>query len=602
MSKREKFSAFKLFYDEFVYNENDNISYLKIKRYIDKIRNIVIDIRKMSKKDVERYNSKLERVNKRVKIYLNEIAVLEPEIFNLYNVLYKQNVPFCNDSVKDMPFVVSCSFYEDYRFDNKEYDDIECQLHNVPRFSSVEKRQIKIDAKDFTIIQYFVYLLENSKYETRYRMFVTEYKKVIMVRPELSESHYDYFLRLDKYFKKISRLLFRVENKTKYNGDYEEIVGKLYVAFKRTVVSFEKEFVQELKDYFDLVYNDYKSSKDVFSSINIVNTIKYDEYLEMKNFFKGEKDKYEKMFTDGRFVGVTVNNKSFACKMREDLINNYFDSRYYFNFVESPDVMSLVEKTISLYTLADDLVDQLFLKCKFDSAHSRKLNRCNDSQSSLYKYIYSLYDPFDLLKRYERLRKKLLKFLEEQDNEFNSLYNSLLYKEKLEYDIHGPLPTIKIINTKLNDKKIDFILNNYENELYSFEKDYDTRNYDLNVMADGISINDMVSLYDRIKFNIFDCTLKVDYSKVDKKLLFVIREIQRFICEDIHNKLPDGKVSMNGVKDICYSYLNDEVLFENDINYSSSSNGDMTEFNAVKDKFNKKSSWVKFLNDNKIGG
>ena len=33
-----KFSAFKLFYDEFVYKENINVSYLKVKRYIDSIR------------------------------------------------------------------------------------------------------------------------------------------------------------------------------------------------------------------------------------------------------------------------------------------------------------------------------------------------------------------------------------------------------------------------------------------------------------------------------------------------------------------------------------------------------------------------------------
>ena len=39
-----KFSAFKLFYDEFVYKENINVSYLKVKRYIDSIRKRLRDI------------------------------------------------------------------------------------------------------------------------------------------------------------------------------------------------------------------------------------------------------------------------------------------------------------------------------------------------------------------------------------------------------------------------------------------------------------------------------------------------------------------------------------------------------------------------------
>ena len=43
-----KFSAFKLFYDEFVYKENINVSYLKVKRYIDSIRKYTLYIRRFS--------------------------------------------------------------------------------------------------------------------------------------------------------------------------------------------------------------------------------------------------------------------------------------------------------------------------------------------------------------------------------------------------------------------------------------------------------------------------------------------------------------------------------------------------------------------------
>lgn len=597
MTKSNRFSAFKLFYDEFIYNENDNVSYVKIKRYVDKIRNIVIDLRHFRKNDLDRYNVYLDRVNKRIKLYLNEIYKLEPKLFDYYYSLYKDNVSISNDTVKEMPFIISTSFYDDYRTDNKSFDEF--YFNNVPKYSSIEKRQIRLDAKNKSLLEYFVYLLENSKYNSRYKMFIQEYRKVLIFKPELNETHFDFFKRLDVYFNRFSRLLAKLSVKAKYNGDYEEIVSKILIAYKRKIVVFEEDILQEIKEYFDLVFSEYKNSIDVFTSINIMNTIEHSEYLELKQFFIDEKSKYSKMFDDGRFYGVTLNNKSFAYKMREDLINSFFDNRYYVNFVEKADVVTLVNKTIDLYFLADVLVEQLFLKCKFDSAHSEIFKRGNDVNSSLYKFIYSLYDPYDLLKKYENIRKSIERYLDTQNDEYKSIYNSLVIKEKNDLNIHGPIPNIKNINTKLNDKKIEFIINNYKGNLYSLDKDYDTRNYDLSIIAEGISINDMASLYDRIKFSLFDGSLKIDYKNEDKIKLFEIAKIQKFICECIFDKLPENKVSTNSLKDICFSYLHDDVLFE-DEEYIKCSNSEdnYDDYIKVRDKFNSGSNWSKFIKDN----
>lgn len=597
MTKTNKFSAFKLFYDEFIYNDNDNVSYIKIRRYVDKIRNFVIDLRHFRKNDLDRYNVYLDRVNKRIKIYLNKIYDLEPKLFDLYYVLYKENVSISNDTVNEMPFIVSTSFYDDYRVDNKSIDDF--YFNDIPKYSSIEKRQIRLDAKNKTLLEYFVYLLENSKYNSRYKMFIQEYRKVLVFKPDLNETHYDFFKRLDVYFNRFSRLLAKLSIKTKYNGDYEEIVSKILIAYKRKIVIFEEEILQEIKEYFDLVFSEYKNSVDVFTSINILNTIEHFEYLELKNFFIDEKNKYSKMFEDGRFYGITLNNKSFAYKMREDLINSFFDSRYYVNFVEKSDVVTIVNKTIDLYFLSDVLVEQLFLKCKFDSAHSNIFRRGNDVNTALYEFIYSLYDPYDLLKKYENIRKSIDNYLEAQNDEYRSIYNSLLIKEKNDLNIHGPIPNVKNINTKLSDKKIEFLINNFKDNLYSLDKDYDTRNYDLKIIAEGISISDMSSLYDRIKFILFDGSLKIDYKNEDKLKVFEISKVQMFICECIFDKLPDNKVSTNSLKDICYSYLHDDVLFDDEEIVRTLNNDDnYDDFIKAQDKFNKCSNWSKFIEDN----
>ena len=59
-----------------------------------------------------------------------------------------------------MPFIISTSFYDDYRTDNKSFDEF--YFNNVPKYSSIEKRQIRLDAKNKSLLEYFVYLISGS--------------------------------------------------------------------------------------------------------------------------------------------------------------------------------------------------------------------------------------------------------------------------------------------------------------------------------------------------------------------------------------------------------------------------------------------------------
>ena len=119
MGISKRFSAFKLFYDEFIYKKNNSVSYALIERNIDEIRKIVLDIRKTPKFNVDSYMEKLNRLNSRLKEQLEAILKANIGFFDFYLIIYKNHNVLSNEKAKDLPFVISCSFYDDYRLDNK---------------------------------------------------------------------------------------------------------------------------------------------------------------------------------------------------------------------------------------------------------------------------------------------------------------------------------------------------------------------------------------------------------------------------------------------------------------------------------------------------
>ena len=60
----KSFSAFKLFYDELIYKKSTSISYYKIERNINKIKEIVHCVLKTPISDEKYYMIKLERNHK----------------------------------------------------------------------------------------------------------------------------------------------------------------------------------------------------------------------------------------------------------------------------------------------------------------------------------------------------------------------------------------------------------------------------------------------------------------------------------------------------------------------------------------------------------
>ena len=294
------------------------------------------------------------------------------------------------------------------------------------------------------------------------------------------------------------------------------------------------------------------------------------------------------------------------------LIKNFFDKRYKSSLDLDSSVLDFVERGFELYSLSEDLVSQMFDKVIYDSAHSILLGRGNDSISALITHIYELYNPMYLLTRYEEAKNKYEKLLEEKGLEFSREVNALLLERKKEFGIHGPLPNMKVMKAKLIEKRKDFIFDNFITELYSWDimGMYDTRNYDLSIIAQDISIDDIVVLYTRMKFVISDYNfdtlnfinnglVDADY---DKNKMY--QSLQEFVVTDIFRKL-NTKVNSNNelvskYVDICYTYLKEDILFVDSFAEDNKSN--MKEFDKVRKSYLRNSNWNSLLVSNNIKG
>ena len=590
-----KFSAFKLFYDEFVYKENINVSYLKVKRYIDSIRKYTLYIRRFSKNDLKLYELKLNRINKRFKNLFNYILTTEPSFFEYYLSLYKSKVKEANDSLNEVPFILSCSFYEDYRYDNKNYN-LEDEKIMVPRFSSVEKRRYKERAKQTEKIDFLLKLLEESDFSSQYRLFIRKINYLKFQRPNYDESNFNYFKRLDCHFKSVERLSSILVNKAKKNGDYELIRNIMMLVYKKDFSDWITEINTMVKNYIDKQYNTLKDNSDVLTTINLVNTISYDSYQTYVNELIQEKEKFERQFANGTFSSIKSFDNSETGKFKELLVNNYFDERFVLNLNNNSKPIDFATFEVNLYMLSFDLENEMFERDLYNAGHAKSLKRNNDVDSALINKMYDLYDPYTLLKRYNKVKDLFEKILEEKDSDFKYKVSSLFISKKQELDLHGPLPSSRVIKTRVCEKKKKFILDNVRNELVSFDKknEYDTRNYDLSLLTEDINIQDMVKLYEMMKYNIInsDEKIKVDVYSDDELISFA----QKFICKDLYNKL-NGKVSL---KDICITYLNEQPTFLNDNAEKDFGITSLNDFVSSKDEFNSVSKWEKFLRKHRI--
>lgn len=596
--KINKFSAFKLFYDEFIYKRDFNVG--GVSRNLDIIKDEVLRVRKTSKYNLDNYMLVLDRANKRIKMQLNEIYEINENIYEFFYLLYKAKTNFSNNEVKDMPFVISCSFYDDYRLDDKTIEELENSSFVIPKYSSLEKKQIKEEASGRTKLMFLLELIKNS--DDSYR-FKKEFKCIddllLDFRPS-NMSHVNYFDNIKEKINVNNHIYYRLLEKIKDSSLKEEIDEKFIIVYRKKLNYTIEEFDKLLLEHFDTLYNDAKTNRDITTSYLVGNDISYDSYKSLVDDYTKEKNNLKKIFDADSFEPVSVYDNSELNRFKAMLINTYFDERYINKFSELKTPRDYAERAINLYALASELDDQLFEKLVFDSSHSKELGRYSDVNSALLNKLYYLYNPFDLLTRYEKVRKDFELKVNKFNSDFIKEYQTILNDLKVSRDYHGPIPTKEVINVKLSEKKKDFLYEHCITELKNMNSsgNYDTRNYDLNVMAKDLTSDELVSAYEKMKYriNTFDFSSLTFLDKTVKEEEYtkeeLLKSLQEFIANNILDYLKFGDLTVeqrdNRLKDICFTYLNEKCLFINTSNKYKKNN---EIFNDKLNKYNAGSKW-----------
>lgn len=608
---KKKFSAFKLFYDEFIYKENDNISYASVERNIKKIRDLTMEVRKTSKRDLELYKLKLERNNKRIREQLDEIYNLNKAMFEYYFLLYKSCVEMCTDKLEDMPFIISCSFYDDYRLDNKTPSELENSSYAVPKYSSLEKKKIRNEAKGKTKLEYFVYLLKESDNRKLFMRFIERSEELLAVKPYINEGYDKFFERINKQLIKYNNYLVGIEEILKTTDDYEVVCDIMQIAYHKKFILNDDTIKEMVNLHFDEVYNRMKDDKSLRGQFNENNDISFETFKSLTDDFIKEKETLMDAYVNGKFEPVSFAEDSYITKFRELLINSFFDSRYQNKQDVEWTISNCVERAISLYSLAHDLENQIFERVMYDASHSPLLKRNNDVRSALIKKVYDLYNPFYLLSLYEKSKDEFLEIIKEKNQTFKDNFEIELNQKKTQLGYHGPIPTMKSIKTKVNGRRIHFIEEYCITELKSRDEigDYDTRNYDLNVMIQDISTSDIVELYENMKIKIrnynfenlcFFDEVQVQESYEREQLLIAAQElVTKAIYRNMKLKNANQEDLLNKYKDICLGYFNEKCLFIKE-KYNDANKNGYNDFLKIRNKFNENSKWMRLLDYHKI--
>ena len=601
--KINKFSAFKLFYDEFIYKREFN--YQVVSRNLDAIKKEVFKVRKTSKVNLDNYKVVLERANKRIRIELNEIYDNNPNIFELYYLLYKANAPIVSDQVKDMPFVISCSFYDDYRLDNKSVEELENSDYVIPIYTSLEKKQIKIDAEGTSRLLYFIELIKNSEESYRFDRFIRTLNDLLIDLRPVNEKHFDFFAKIEDKLKVFKHSCVRFLKRLESVSDIDDISARYKIVFRKDLPLEYDEFKSIFLEHFDELYKKHSENSELAKGFLYSNNMSYESYKALVNEYTKEKNRLQKAYDNDRFEELSDYDSSDLTRFKNTLINAYFDNRYItdFDLLETP--YDYANRAIEYYVLAEMLDDQMYEKVIFDSCHSKKLGRNGDVNSALLEKLYYLYNPFDLLARYEKSRKEFELNLSRLGAGFVKDYSSVLNDLKIKRDYHGPIPTKDSIIVKLNSKRKDFLYEQCITELknYNESNSYDTRNYDLDVVADGLTSDELVSCYQMMKYKIstFDFNSMMIIDKNVNENTYerneLLKALQEFIARNILNYLKFGELTEeqrnNRLKDICYTYLDEKCLFINGEKINTPS--DINKFNNIKKKYREKSKWCDLL-------
>ena len=558
------FSAFRLFYDNFLYRNNVMIEYDKINKYLNKIIEILKKATTVYHDDEGLYVENLTKYQNGIKKELDNIMDVYPYFFEKYYELYNRNVDNYN-TISDMPFVISCSFYNDYG-NNDVQDDY------VQRLTSIDKKRLRDKAKKMSFIQFYKEVLKDFN-TTSYDVLIDLLDYFINIDISIKISFED---NKKKYMNDLKKLLItnqRVLEKTKLNDDYNIIKDKMELVYKGCFDSFQERLELELNNYLLSLYENKKKNISDFYDTIVTNDLSYGLYKDFVVKEKRYKEKFDKIYANKQ--NVKPNSITVAPLLRKRLIKIYYDSRFLFEKEKS--IKILGEKINGIKSLAQDIKDIIWEYILFVSSHTDYLKRNNTVRYAIINTLYQLYNPNDLLIRYDKVRNELVDYLKQNSDLSNKLeLNTTNFEELLSQE--------DIIND-IKKRRKEFIINNAADNLVSKCNDYDTREYDLYYMASDLDIDELREIYNELRRN----------TKIEAN------DLLNYICQCIllltNKKYDLNKPDYELISEVARSYLNIEYEISlDDTVYLNKRD----EFNIAYDAYLSQSSFHKLKGDFRI--
>ena len=561
--KGNKFSAFRLFYDDFVYKSHPLVDYTGIEELIVDIRNISRDMRNTYPGNKE-YMTKLKDVHLKFRELLDKVYESNQGLFNVYYDLYKKKSPYGTDREKDMLFVIATSFYNDYKI--REDGSLDYTVL-IPRYTSLEKKEIRDTYRNSGLIGLFIFLLKKSK--GNYNTLITRISNLENLNVTYNESLTMFNDRFNAILDDVNELLNRSEEKARKSIDFYNIKDAIEVVYKKNYDSWvellNESFKELLKEIFD---KDKKSKKILYFEVE-KNDITFEDFENYCSELVLEKEKCLEVIANGNYPKFEIDKKEYCADFRKKLLEEYFDKRLFYKLPKDGAIEKVANIGYNLGLFAKDLINRVFEKNKFDAAYSKSLLRNNDVKSAIVRKLYELYDPCFLISVYEEKRLAFLKYLKKNGEDYQKQVEYLINRIAASSNLSGELLTEKKILSELVTKRYNFVIDNIDDlksqDIFEY---YDTRNYDLEVMLLDIDTSSLIKLYAELKKKInngeFSSNTCITGEYNDKKIFMLEALIELFVKilaerESRVNYHNNEKLKIKVYKNVALNYLGEKI-------------------------------------------
>lgn len=603
---------------------------VKIKREISKIKEIIELTNNLDATNNSIYNRKLSRKEKRIEALLRKIANKNPEFLLDFNSEYCHENKDVNQETDPQVIArhIAQSFYDAYQVKKIRKNNIVLEKNNFKAkeqtivLTLTEQEKKKLDTTKTKAFSTFLTELKKCKYHNINRQ-LKALNQVLEIKLEENETKEEYATRVNKvliYANHNIDMIFKKGRNYPFRKNFIKVLSKLIYIYNLKERTYDalnnylkKSLNQELLDKYtsdskeekkELNYG-YEIPSDTSTEmlIKVNEDLTNEKNLLTEKYKRGEKIKFDRPFSNN------VQTK------KVDIINAYFDQRFEVDLGYESTEEEFVKVVMNLCDLADEITDDMFKIVLFDAHDSSNLLKVQSyEKNEALRTLYSLYPASDRIEKFDKAKNKFEQVFKTLTNSKRDIIYKKVYEEKQKkhVPINELIPSKETIINNLVIRETKFIDSHAVEEFKHKATNYGKYlNYDLEIVARDIDVEDLPAIYQKIKRNI-TYTNFVDEIKpgedrerkykearvIQRKTLAVAQEM---IAKTILNKRYDREYDVS--YDSYQSILNniyENVLHEERLLHSYDDLYDEYEtvekaYHDIKKVWDEKSSFVKAL-------